>query len=115
MVLTLLGTAVQAVREAMQERRERAEQAWRAARECALGCVSAASSAQLRQCSGTAHDAAELSQEVPEHGVLQLEARAALDELGAALESGNRQRVSSAIDRASSAGRALGWRMAQTR
>jgi len=118
-VLALLCTAVLAVRGAMQERRERAEQAWRDTRECMLACAegpnSLARTAALRQCSGTARSAAELLLELPEHSSRQMELRAALDELVSAIESGNERRLASAIERSSSAGSALGWRMVHTR
>jgi len=52
-VLTLLSTAVLAVRGAMQERRERAEQAFRAALACALR-PSLGRTEELRQCSQAA-------------------------------------------------------------
>ena len=110
-VLSLLSTAVSAVRGAMQERRERAEQSWNAARACVTAGIGASvpRHAELRQCSAAAHNAAELSQELPEHNGPQLEARAALDELAHALESGNEQQLPSLLDRATRAGRALGW------
>ena len=111
----------------MQERRERAEQAFRAARECVtriaipdggLACAEQSSCArteELRRCSKTARAAAELSLELPEHNSRQLELQAALDELVNALESGNGHRLSSAIERASRAGSALGWQVVHTR
>jgi hypothetical protein len=101
----------------MQERRARAEQAWRAAHECVLTCAAAARAActeKLRQCSGTVHRAAELCLELPEHSQTQLELRAALDELVGAIESGNDQRLASALDRSWHAGSALGWRVVHT-
>ncbi|MEI9936087.1 MAG: hypothetical protein WDO69_02565 [Pseudomonadota bacterium] len=101
----------------MQERRARAEQAWRDARECVLACEQGPSSAregELGHCRGAARDAAELSLELPEHGPRQLELRAALDQLVSALESGNEQQLSSAIERAARAGSALGWRVGHT-
>lgn len=116
-VLALLSTATLAVRGAMQERRERAEQAWRDARECALACAEPPRSTrneELRQCARIARHAAELSLELPEHSGQQLELQAALDELVNALDGGNEQHLSSAIERASRAGSALGWRLVHT-
>jgi len=117
-VLTLLSSAVLAVRGAMQERRASAEQAFRDAHECLLACAPGTSSMraeELRQCRGTIRRAAELSLELPEHSSTQMELQAALDELISAIESGNEQRLSSALDRASQAGGALGWRAVHTR
>lgn len=113
-VLTLLSTAVLAVRGAMQERRERAEQAFRAALACAAR-PSLGRTEELRQCSKAARVAAESSLELPEHNSRQLEIRAALDELVGALESGNGHRLASAIERSSRAGSALGWQAVHTR
>lgn len=106
-----------AVRGSMQGRRQRAEQAWRDAGQCALACAaepSAAHAEALRRCSGTVRMAAELALELPEHGRQQLELAAALGELLSALESGNEQRLSSAIERSSRAGSALGWPVVHT-
>lgn len=117
-VLALLSTAVLAVRSAMQDRRERAERAWHAARKCALACAASANperARELRACLGTARDAAELSLEMPEHNGQQLELQAALDELGDAIDSGDTHRLSSALDRSSRAGNALGWGARHTR
>ncbi len=117
-VLALLSSGVLAVRGAMQERRARAEQAWRDARECLLAGTDGPSSlrvAALRQCTGRARNASELSLELPEHGSRQLELRAALDELVGAIENGNEQRLASARERSLRAGGALGWRMVHTR
>jgi len=108
---------VLAVRSSMQERRQRAEQAWRDAGQCALECAaepSATRAEAFHRCSGTARAAAELSLELPEHGRQQLELQAALGELVSALDSGNEQRLASAIDRSSHAGSALGWRVVHT-
>jgi hypothetical protein len=44
-----------------------------------------------------------------------LELRAALGELAGALDSGDEQQLSSAVERSSRAGSALGWRMVQAR
>lgn len=107
-----------AVRGAMQDRQARAEQAWRAARQCALARFESSNSGQateLRECRGTARNAAELSSEMPEHGRPQLELRAALDELVRAIDNGDPLRLSNAIDRASRAGSALGWDPVYTR
>ena len=101
----------------MQERREHAETAWREARECVLASSSAPASSRaevLRQCSGTARSAAELTLELPEHNSEQLEVRAALDELVGAIESGNEHQLSSAVERSARAGSALGWRVVHT-
>lgn len=116
--LALLSTAVSAVRSAMQERREHAEHAFRDAWACVLAGMdgpSAARTAALRQCGGTARSAAEFALEMPEHGSQQLELRAALGELAGALDSGDEQQLSSAVERSSRAGSALGWRMVQAR
>jgi hypothetical protein len=113
-VLTLLSTAVLAVRGAMQERRERAEQAFHAALACAVR-PGLGRTEELRQCSNAARAAAESSLELPEHSSRQLEMRAALDELVSALESGNGHRLARAIERASRAGSALGWQVVHTR
>jgi len=102
----------------MRDRREYAEQAWRDAAKCALTCAEAPSAAntnKLRECSGTARNAAELTLEMPEHGGKQLELQAALDELVRALDSGDGHRLSSAIERSSRAGSALGWETARPR
>jgi len=118
LVLSLLSTAVSAVRSAMQERRERAEHAWHDAQACVLANTESPSSARpaaLRQCSGTARGAAELSLELPAHGSRQLELQAALDGLARAIENGNQQQLSSAVDRSARAASALGWRMVPTR
>ena len=96
----------------MQERRILAEQAWRNARKCALACAEGAGTARSearQQCSRTARNAAELSLELPEHSGQQLEFQAALDELANAIEGGDEQRLSNAIERSSRAGRVLGW------
>jgi len=111
-VFVLLSTAVLAVRGAMRERRERAEGAWREARMCALSCASKSSDARakdLQQCRETARSAAEFSMEMPELDGHQLELRAALDELVQAIEAGDQHRLSSAIERSTRAGSALGW------
>jgi len=117
-VLALLSTATLAVRGAMQERRGRAEQAFRLARQCALTCAASPSSTRASEqakCRETASNAAELSLEMPEHDGLQLELQAALDELAHALESGDGQRLTMAIDRCTRAGSALGWAVGNTR
>lgn len=111
-VLALLSTAVLAVRGAMQDRRARAEQAWHDARQCARAYAenpNASGTNDLRVCIGAARDAAELSLEMPEHGGPQLELQAALDELVRAIDSRDVRRLTSAIDRSSRAGSALGW------
>jgi len=116
--LALLSTATLAVRGAMEERRGRAEQAWREASLCVLTAMAQANSArpnELRLCARTARDAAELALEMPEHGEKQWALRAALEELAHALESDDEHRLSSALDRSSSAGNALGWRAASPR
>jgi hypothetical protein len=53
--------------------------------------------------------------EMPEHDGKQLELQAALDELGVALENGDPQRLSSAIDRSARAAGAFGWSVGHTR
>lgn len=109
-VVALLGTAVLAVRGAMQDRRTRVEQAFRDARQCALAyTANPRQPSKLRECSGAARNAAELSSEMPEHGGQELELQAALAELAHAMDSGDTHRLPSAIDRLSRAGRALGW------
>jgi hypothetical protein len=117
-VLALLSTAILAVRGAMHDRRELVEQAWRAARRCALVHARAPNSAnsnELRQCSGTARTAAELTWELPERDGQQLELRASLDELVRALDSGDEHQLTSAIERSSRAGSAFGWLAVHTR
>jgi hypothetical protein len=117
-VLALLSTAILAVRGAMNDRRDLVEQAWREARKCALVHARAPNSAdsnELRQCSGTARNAAELTWELPEHDGQQLELQASLDELVRALDSGDEHRLTSAIERSSRAGSALGWQAVHTR
>jgi len=117
-VVALLSTALLAVRGAMADRRARAEQAFREARRCAIAYARSPHSAQpteLRACRGAVANAAELSLEMPEHNQTQLELGAALDELAQAIDSGDAQKLSSAIDRSSRAGSALGWGAVQTR
>ncbi|HEY0462980.1 MAG TPA: hypothetical protein VGC79_02175 [Polyangiaceae bacterium] len=102
----------------MQQRRARAQSAFREAQGCALACLqspSAVRAQQLRRCSGTARSAAESALELPEHNGQQLELQAALEELVSALESGDEQRLASAIERSARAGSALGWRVGHTR
>jgi hypothetical protein len=111
----------------MRDRREHVEQAWRDARKCALlyaqartpsgitKRVDSANTNELRECSGTARNAAELTWEMPEHDGQQLELQASLDELVRALESGDEHRLSSAIERSARAGSALGWQTVHTR
>jgi hypothetical protein len=111
-VVTLMSTAVLSVRGAMQDRRARAERAFQDARECVLAGAdgpTAAREGERRQCRERARRAAELSLELPEQDPEKWELQAAFDELGSAIDSGNEQRLSSALDRASRAGRALGW------
>jgi len=117
-VLALLSTAILAVRTAMRDRREHVEQAWRDARKCALSYAQAAhfsNTNEQRACSGTARNAAELTWEMPEHDVQQLELQASLDELVRALDSGKEHRLWSAIERSARAGSALGWQTVHTR
>jgi len=111
-VVALLSTAILAVRSAMRDRREHAEQAWRDARKCALSYAQARTATNpndLQACTGAARNAAALTLEMPEHDGQQLELQAALDELVSALDSGDQHRLSSAIERSSRAGSALGW------
>ena len=117
-VLVLLSTAILAVRGKMRDRRDYVEKAWRDASKCALVHAQAPNSAQrkeLRECAGTARNAAELTWEMPEHNERQLELQASLDELVHALDSGDEHRLSSAIERSSLAGSAFGWRTVHTR
>ncbi|HYQ26014.1 MAG TPA: hypothetical protein VER04_02310 [Polyangiaceae bacterium] len=118
LVLVLLSTAVSAVRGAMQQRRERAERAFLEASTCVLAGLDGPSSARpaaLLQCGEMARAAADLSLELPDRGSRQLELRAALDELVHALEGNDGRQLSSAVERATRAGGALGWRVVPSR